>query len=247
MGYLGLRVTLRPPSDEEKTPYKVGFGLLAILSVLLIIWQGIRNGESQTELQGNIGAAKRDAKAARDAAITARSDTDVMRLELNAENARRQQAERDFALIVRRAAADTRAGVATDIRKSPIQVQVNGMPSFPAKPLEAADFRLFQDNCVKEHDDAPYCLKLTIQSDKPEMRVMVAVYLSAEINYSRASNLPGAFVGTAVVYPSDKHIFVIAISALQPFPVISPEQSWVFYLSAESPIHVTSFEGAPPN
>jgi len=226
MGYLGLRVTLRPPSDEEKTPYKVGFGLLAILSVLLIIWQGIRNGESQTELQGNIGAAKRDAKAARDAAITARSDTDVMRLELNAENARRQQAERDFALIVRRAAADTRAGVATDIRKSPIQVQVNGMPSFPAKPLEAADFRLFQDNCVKEHDDAPYCLKLTIQSD---------------------SNLPGAFVGTAVVYPSDKHIFVIAISALQPFPVISPEQSWVFYLSAESPIHVTSFEGAPPN
>jgi hypothetical protein len=46
-GYLGLQVTLQPPKTaRKKRRYKIAFGTLSLLSVGLILWQGIRNGQA---------------------------------------------------------------------------------------------------------------------------------------------------------------------------------------------------------
>lgn len=49
-----------------------------------------------------------------------------MQKEATAENARRQQAEKDLAILVENSGRSTRTGVAEDIRKFPITVEVGG-------------------------------------------------------------------------------------------------------------------------
>ena len=57
------------------------------------------------------------------------------RVETNAESIRRQQAEKDLGLTIHSVEKSTREGVASDVRKSPISVQVNGVPE--TAPLQS--------------------------------------------------------------------------------------------------------------
>jgi hypothetical protein len=75
-----------------------------------------------------------DVRSARDDAKAARDETDKLRGELSSENARRIQAERDLALIVSSSGEATRKGVADDIRKSPITIEIKGV--VPGSPEE---------------------------------------------------------------------------------------------------------------
>lgn len=71
MGYAGLHVTLHPAdTPRQKRLYKMAFFLLALTSVGLVVWQGIRNGgvqqravESNTRLSSsldNLGTATKE-------------------------------------------------------------------------------------------------------------------------------------------------------------------------------------------
>jgi hypothetical protein len=129
MAYLGVQMTLHPPEDDaKKTRYKWGFAFLSVANVALIVLQGVRNGQTQSDLQT-------DVREARDQAKSARTELQTVRAELEREGVRRQQAEKDLGLIVRQAGSETRSGVAEDFRKAPIQVQLNGQPT--ADPTKA--------------------------------------------------------------------------------------------------------------
>jgi hypothetical protein len=118
MAYLGVHVTLHPAdSPRSKRLYKGGFILCAFIAVALVFWQGVRNGKAQAALQRTVG----------DAASAARLDgqrIDRLMQEQKEEVARREQAEKDLALIIQATGQSTRSGVVTDLKKSPITVQV---------------------------------------------------------------------------------------------------------------------------
>lgn len=122
MAYLGVRVTLHPTeSRRTKTIYKLVFWGCALVSVVLIVWQGIRNGRAQ-------GSFARDLKDAKKEAQQAHNEVGQARQELKIESARRQQAEQDLAILVTATGRSTRQGVVEDIKRSPIKVEVSGHP-----------------------------------------------------------------------------------------------------------------------
>jgi hypothetical protein len=122
-GYLGMRVSLHPANSQtDKTKYKTGFLTCAGVAVLIVGMQSVRNVRAQHDsseqikkLQANVDAAK--------------GETETLRHEMQNEVARRQQAERDLAVIIQTTGKQTRVGVAEDIRKSPINIQIAGQGS----------------------------------------------------------------------------------------------------------------------
>ncbi len=55
MGYLWVHVTLHPGEDRQtKNNYKLGFSVCAILAVVLIAWQTVRNADSQSSLKAQV-------------------------------------------------------------------------------------------------------------------------------------------------------------------------------------------------
>jgi hypothetical protein len=87
MAYLG--VTLHPHhSPRAQFWYKLSFSFYGLCAVSLVIWQGIRNGDSARQiiaLQGDVAEAKDEARSA-------------LREVVN-ERGRRRQVERDLAII----------------------------------------------------------------------------------------------------------------------------------------------------
>jgi hypothetical protein len=52
MGYLGVHVTLHPAeSPSTARRYKIAFVFCAILTVCLVVWQGVRNSQTQSQLR----------------------------------------------------------------------------------------------------------------------------------------------------------------------------------------------------
>jgi type II secretory pathway pseudopilin PulG len=126
MGFLGLWMSLHvPDTASKKRSYKIAFGVLSLLSVALVVWQGIRNAQAQSSLQSDVRDARNEASEARKEAKHVREQFGKVQNELEREGVRRQQAERDLALIVQSAGKETRAGVADDIRKTPLKIDVS--------------------------------------------------------------------------------------------------------------------------
>jgi hypothetical protein len=74
-------------------------------------------------------AAKRESAATK-------SETTSLHTDLAREYARWEQAERDQAVLIQGLGKATREGVAEDIKKAPIKVEMNGQPiADPAKTL----------------------------------------------------------------------------------------------------------------
>lgn len=132
LGYLGLRLTLHPPqSDHERGIYKVVFIALGIISVGIIGWQAVRTNiaqeefkKSQSQLEIMIQDEKKATQVAHEELKSLRGQTDKLRADLAVESARRDQAQKDMALIIKKAGTETRVGVAEDFRKSPIKVDI---------------------------------------------------------------------------------------------------------------------------
>jgi hypothetical protein len=123
MAYVGVHVTLHPPNESPKKQllYKLGFFACGVLAVILVIVQGVRGLNSQRNATNEIDALQFDIRGARAEAESAKQ-------EVKSESSRRQKAERDLALIIENSGRATRRGVAEDIRKSPLRVEVTGQP-----------------------------------------------------------------------------------------------------------------------
>lgn len=122
MGCLGVQMALHPPEiNSKKQRYKTGFLVLSVASLVLVAWQAIRSGTTQDALQA-------DAREARKQTEEARKEVQILRGSVHDEGIRRQQAEKDLGLTIRRSSMDTRVGVAEDLRKSPINVHTSELP-----------------------------------------------------------------------------------------------------------------------
>jgi hypothetical protein len=128
MAYLGVHVTLHPPQESPRAQfwYKAGFCLCGLLTVSLVAWQAIRNSKAQQGATHQIETLRLDIEGARAEARNAKDEAQGAKREVQNESNRREQAERDLAIIVQASGRSTRQGVAEDIRKSPIKVEVNG-------------------------------------------------------------------------------------------------------------------------
>jgi hypothetical protein len=121
MAYLGVHVTLHPKTDSprEQFWYKAGFLICGVLAVVLVIVQARRSTKTQEKAASQVSDLQRDIQ---DAKAEAQGAKEEMRI----ESSRRQQAEKDLLIALEGSGKATRQGVAEDIRKSPLRVELIG-------------------------------------------------------------------------------------------------------------------------
>jgi hypothetical protein len=97
-------------SPKARFAYKSGFAACAALMVALVVWQGVRNGKSQSVFKKSVDDAA-------DAAKHANGRIDQLQQEQKAEIARREQAEKDLAVIMQGVGRSTTEGVVSGIKQ----------------------------------------------------------------------------------------------------------------------------------
>ena len=117
------------PVTERKPKHRYWVAIVGVaLSVLIYLQQDrarTTHAKESTDLADKLGQLRKETEKLR-------GETDQLRSEHKTEVARRQQAERDLAIIVESTGRSTRTGVADDIRKSPISVNIQGQPTAKA-------------------------------------------------------------------------------------------------------------------
>jgi hypothetical protein len=127
---LGWTVTIHPPvTSRSKTLHKVAFVVCGTLMFVLVLGQSLRNEQSQRDLTRSIATVQGDERDAKRGQELTRIAMAKLQDDEKSERIRRQQAERDLALIVQASAQSTRLSVSDDIRKlPPVKVEVKGQP-----------------------------------------------------------------------------------------------------------------------
>jgi len=251
MAYLGVHVTLHPPNESPRARlgYKVGFVLCGILAVLLVIVQGVRAGRSQRQSAKEIDDLKGTVISVRGELSNLETATSLLRSEQTTEVARRQQAEKDLALIVQGSGKAVREGVVSDIKKSPISVQINGQTATPQPPLQVEELKLFSEVENSTHSDAPYAAKVTLQATTAIDPLRVAIRCTHEIKYVEMSYPKGLGDGTMwsggiEPYKNDHTIVIVNMTGIGKAP-ISPDLPLILHLASAEPITIKSFERGP--
>lgn len=179
-----------------------------------------------------------------------RNETAELRGSLQPEIARRQQAERDLTLIVQRTGSETRVGVAEDIRKSPIKVDV--VAAKAETPLQSEDVRIIPSTVRSSHTDAPYAIELVIQANVPIMNLRRLLTLSHPVKYLEWRPSSGQIIFMAgeknAIWKleGDATKVVIALEGANGLPVLNPEQTLLVFLSADNgPLSIKSIQVGP--
>lgn len=186
MGYLGVRSTLHPlQSDQERTAYKFAFGILAVVSIILILWQGMRSKDSQeeskyaqTQLHGTIEDEKKIAEAARSEVKEMRVQMDRLRIDLAGESARREQAQKDMALIIKKAGTETRTGIADDFRKSGMETMAKRKAIRQQLASYVEEGEELKRRCLMKEDPE------LLAKDGDQWGMRAATYLTAKLDSS---------------------------------------------------------------
>jgi hypothetical protein len=119
VAYLGIDVALHPSeSAATRKRYEVTFITCAACTISLVVLQSERNRQGQQGALAQIAALKADV-------VDAKNEARNLRTDLQLENARRQQAEKELAMIVQDSGYSTRASVGQDIRNAPVKADVN--------------------------------------------------------------------------------------------------------------------------
>jgi hypothetical protein len=110
LAYLGMHVTLHPPSESQKKSrvFKVGFIACGVLAVGLVGFQGCLTSRSQRDSDNQMSRLRSDVQSAKTESQTARTETEQIRAELQDESARREQAEKDLLIATRGVEINTR-------------------------------------------------------------------------------------------------------------------------------------------
>jgi hypothetical protein len=250
MAYLGVHVTLHPPNESPRAQllYKVGFFVCGILAVMLVITQGVRSRKSQSTASNEITTLKATLSSVRSDLSNVETATSLLRSEQATEIARRQQAEKDLAIIVQGSGKAVRAGVVSDIKKSPITVQINGQ-GVTSQPLEVEDLKLFSEPENSTHSDAPYAVKITLQATAPIDPLRIAIRCTNEIKYVEQSYPSGMgngqmWYGGIEVYKNDHTIVIANMTGTGKAP-IRPDLPLILHIASAEPIVIKSFERGP--
>lgn len=249
MAYLGVHVTLHPPNESPRAQfwYKVGFLICGLFAIALVIAQGVRSRNSQGRAAKEIYDLKGSLSSVQANLTNVETATALIRSEQEAETARRQQAEKDLELIVQGSGKAVREGVVSDIKKSPINVQLNGQWA-ASQPLEAEEVKLFSEFENSSHTDARYAIKITLQSSAPIDPLRLAIRFSNEIKYVEMSYPKTGegmmWFGGIEVYKNDNTIVVVNMTGTGKAP-IRPDLPLILHVASAQPITIKSFERGP--
>lgn len=140
----GVLVSIKPPSARVRRHWYVGLFLIGMVTIILAAWQQYRSREARNADAIATKASNRQLQE-QVTSLRAAQDTEVKRREIaekriqdqatefslaqKMEIVRRQQAERDLQVFINNVGLSTRNGVMADIKKSPIRVLLNGVPT----------------------------------------------------------------------------------------------------------------------
>ena len=172
-------MSLKPQKSEHHYWWIAGFVIVGIAGVILTALQTYSTDQKEQALQITIGGARDDARSARDESKAAGDEMDKMRVDLAIESARREQAQKDMALLVQKAGVETRTGVAEDFRKSPIKIDVA-----PIKEPFKVTGNLLQ---AATGDHPPYETKFILTVNQMVTPIRLLVHCESEILQANGS------------------------------------------------------------
>lgn len=121
----GVLVSVKAPHSKHHTALRAGLIALGVLISGVTFWQQSRSRSAHAaevaSLNGALTSVRGDLQ-------TVHGQVQTLTANQQAEVGRREQAEKDLAIIVQGTGKATRRGVADDLRKSPLQVDLNGGP-----------------------------------------------------------------------------------------------------------------------
>jgi hypothetical protein len=126
LSVVGIYVSIEMPKSHHKKAWLASLLILGVLTSALALWQQAR---SRTAHESEVTALNERIKALGEDLRVINVQAETLGRSHLEEVARRQQAEKDLQLYIAGIGRITRAGVAADIRSSPIQVHVNGQPT----------------------------------------------------------------------------------------------------------------------
>jgi hypothetical protein len=147
LSIVGVVVSMKVPQTEHQGRWRIGLLAFGILVSVATFWQQSRSRHAhaaEVELLNGSIREFRDAAKAQNSQIAGLNTeitglkTTVSSLSVKAdqESARRQQSEKDMALMVRLVGQSTRAGINEDLRRAPISVQVDGKTAVPVNQVK---------------------------------------------------------------------------------------------------------------
>lgn len=217
----GVLVSIKAPHSKHHRAWRVSLVVVGTVISGVTFWQQSRSRSAHaseiTGLNSKIDVI--------------RKQTETLAQNEQGEIARRQQAERDLAIIMQGVGKATREGVVSDIKQSPIRIHVDGTPAPPA-PISIPNIKLTSSPEQSTHDDAKFCQKLVFQSDVPVNQLAVIIMLSAPAKYADLV-LRTATLGGAVINKDDKKRLEIVFKAMgSGDDILTPEHPVVILVSS---------------
>lgn len=208
MGYMGVRVTLRPPQTERaKWTWEIGFAVVALLTCILIGWQTKRSVKAQDALQSQL--------------------RDIRNNEVKPPSAQ-ENAQAILALQDKQKETQKESVASAKPSPKPRPVVAPKPPEQPTQspvvtPPQAAQLTITQSPDVSSRSDAPYLIRVVVQSNVVFPSLKLAIECDGPIVEGHGG-YAGAFMMTSQgVVNGHPNIFVFTYqSAMPPFGPANP-------------------------
>ncbi|MGB7549228.1 MAG: hypothetical protein WBM14_15925 [Terracidiphilus sp.] len=219
MAYMGVHVTLHPPdSDNLKRAWKVGFCFVAVLACVLIAWQTKRGASTQSDLQVQLKDIRKN---------------------ITKPPSAQENAEALYVLENKK----------KPVNPSKVQRPSND-PKIPKKPSEqpttpialpptaepapmVAHFSVTQNQEVSSRADAPYKIRVVVQTNMDLSALRLAVQCDSPIVVAQAGNT-GMFIGGHGIVNGHPNVYVINYRSIT--PPFGPANPIILYMWSANPI-----------
>jgi hypothetical protein len=128
--------------------------------------------------------------------------------------------------------------------KHPVKVEVTNEGGSRTH-LEVENVRLFSEPETSSHADAPYAVKVTLQSDAPISPLRLAIFCDKTLKYGEIGYGAGiSWYGGDEIYKNDSHVFIINATT-NGGALLRPDSPVIVHLYSDSAFNVVKFTRAP--
>jgi hypothetical protein len=212
MGYLGVHVTLHPPVGErEKTLWKWGFGILALISAVLVCWQTYRANGARIDMQRQIRANKPP--------TAEENATAILTLE-----------KRDGLLPMPSAIPVAHM---PSHPKATRHLLSGERPTLTSPAPETAELIVTQSQDVSTEADAPYKTRVVVQTTQAFPTLRLALECDGPIAHA-SGGVNGMSIGGSGIVGGHPNIFVLTYQSAM--PGFTPSNPVQIYIWSKQPI-----------
>jgi outer membrane murein-binding lipoprotein Lpp len=239
LSIIGVLVSIKVPPSKQLRAWQIGLIAGGLIISGVTFWQQARSRAAHaSEVNGlNSQVAALDSKV-----LSLNSKIDGVKEQQRAETSRREQAERDLATIVQGASKATRDGVVSDMKRSPIKVELSGLPPGGSTlPIHASNITVTSEQRESVRQDAPYCKALIFQSDSPVNTIGIIVSLSAPIKYVKLLEKQLVLQGDSIIDKEEPRKLSVVYRAFGE-AVLKPSHPLTVLACAEQDFNVSRAE-----